>query len=204
MTVLAIAPSDTTPNMYDDSDEFQARAREFVDYHKGKLEIFDSKAQMKARKKEVLEFLENANSKIISLAFFCHGWATSGTGSGIQAGFRSADVPELAEALQRFKNLKTICLYCCSCAAGYRNGEKSIAAKISDTTDLTTWAHSTKGHTTYNPNVIVYEPGSIGGYYPVSRTSDKWQEWIKALKAGQWLRFPGLFPWDPLGYIPDY
>lgn len=193
MSVIAIVPSDTTPAMYDDADEFQNQAALFIKKHGGETFIFDSRASMASRKREVLALLKKADADAICIAFFCHGWATSkkrrGTGVGIQAGFRTGDVADLAKAVKRFRALDAICLYCCSCAAGDRNGEKSIAAKIRDAAGVEVYAHENKGHTTRNPNYIVYDSGYNGGYHMVPRSSKHRAKWVKALKSGLWMRF---------------
>lgn len=200
MTVIAFAPTDTTPQTYDDADEFQNRAREWIDELGGQLHLFPGKAGFNVRRRSVLEFLAAADPKgVEAIGFFCHGWAT-----GIQAGIKNPHIDELAEALKRFPDLHTICLYCCSCAAGTRNGERSFAAKLRDTTGLrdlhlTVWAHATKGHTTRNPDVIVFEESYNGGYYPVPRGSSRWPAWVKALKTGLWMEFPSREPWKVMG-----
>jgi hypothetical protein len=195
MTVIAFAPNDTTPQTYDDADEFQNRAGDWINELGGELFIFPGKAGFNARRTAVLRFLANADPKgVEAIGFFCHGWAT-----GIQAGIKNPQIEWLAAALKRFPDLHTICLYCCSCAAGTRNGERSFAAKLRDATGLRVWAHATKGHTTRNPDVIVYEESYNGGYYPVPRGSSRWTAWVKALRAGLWMEFPNREPWKVMG-----
>lgn len=201
MTVIAFAPSDTTPRTYDDADEFQNRAQEWIDNHGGELFIFPGKAAFTKRRESVLKSLAGANPKgVTAIGWFCHGWST-----GIQAGFKNPQLPELKAALRRFGDLHTICLYCCSCAAGIRNGETSFAAKFRDSTGLRIWAHVDEGHTTRNPDVIVFEESYNGGYYPVPRGSKLWPQWVKALqppkKGGKnlWIEFPDREPWKALG-----
>jgi hypothetical protein len=58
-------------------------------------------------------------------------------------------------------------------------------------------AHRTAGHTTKNPNVIIFDgnfspTGGIGGVMPISPAGDKklWRTWVQMLKTDFRFRFP--------------
>lgn len=135
-----------------------------------------------------------------AVALFMHG-----TSSGIQAGFHKKNVWQFADALLPLcadpKKL-TVTLYCCSVAGermvGSNNMCPSFAGVLRDAlavrgvTDVNVYGHATRGHTTYNPYVKVWQglgvtqPGTDGLWVvrpPNEVASPFWRTWVKALKA---------------------
>ncbi len=197
MTVLCFYPSDTTPNMYDDADEFRNRAQEFAKHNGGRAIEFPSRIPMPQRKAFVLRKLKAAKTTgVTAIGFFCHGWTTSGTGAAMQAGFRLADVQDLANGLSRFTALRKVFLFCCFLAAGKNNGGRSFVTRLRDAAHLEVWGHATKGHCNDNPYLIVAEAGINGPYYTVPPTSPRWKYWKSSLRDNNlWLDFPNTNPW---------
>lgn len=195
MTAIAIAPKHLHPGKKADAPWFQKRAKQFVARWGGSTYIFNNRAKFADRRYEVLRYINARKRKedVESIAFFVHGYK-----NGMQCGFYNMHIPALATALKAFPNLHTVCLYACSCAGTVRNGELSFASRLRDATQVYVWAHADAGMTALNPRVIVYEPGYHGGYYPVPRTSKRYGEWKRRLKAGLWMEFPALSPWDVL------
>jgi hypothetical protein len=182
--MLAFAPKYNSEGKRD-ANEFKREARKWCKEHGGTLFLFDNKLSMKKRREQVLAAIALGESPY-TVAFFCHGWS-----SGIQAGFRKND------DLACLRGATHVLLFACSCATGKNNGENSFAKHLRDATAAEVWAHATRGHTTRNPHVIVFEADSVmGGYYPVPCKSEYWSEWIKQLRKGLWLKFHILPPYS--------
>lgn len=170
---------------------------------------FDASLPLARRRFVVLDAL--GKSAYDSVAFFCHGWS-----SGLQAGFTKQNVHELSRA---FTAKVTFALYACSTgadpkdsskqAAGTANasagnvGEGSFADALRDTVcanEVSCWvfAHTTAGHTTMNPNVVIFsgmagEPLCSGGEMPVTKkNSAAWAAWVKSLKTTYRFEVPHL------------
>ena len=207
---LIITPDRNTKK----SDYVGAFKPESLAYKKrwnGDIVTFDPTLSYLKRKKAVLSAIENAaeDSVVDHLAFFCHGWS-----SGIQAGFMNKkDVGELAHTLLTACGMDgpKIALYCCSTGADPQDdsmeapgtpkvfsgnpGDGSFADLLRDAlceggaTDCSVFAHRTAGHTTSNPNVIMFEGdgspyGGYGGVMPITSKNKKaWAAWVKKLKT---------------------
>jgi hypothetical protein len=164
---------------------------------------------MVGRRKQVLAAIESArvDGGIDSLALFCHGWS-----SGIQAGFAVKDIPELVNALGGIGGVELrVALYCCSTGEDPRDnfcdasgtdtrrdsnpGDGSFADHLRDElcrtghADCSVFAHRTAGHTTRNPNVIIFEGsgssvGGFGGVMPITpKNKAVWKAWVNHLKT---------------------
>lgn len=173
---------------------------------KHKLIRIDVSKGMAARMRQLFAELE-ACSGFSSVAFFCHGWA-----DGIQVGVRRSNIPDLVRLL--CKATKTglvsnevlhVPLYCCSTAAATdapeaaseAGGDGGFADILRDSfcahgrTWVRVYAHTTRGHTTTNPQVRVFEGkgsmvGSIGGDVLVRQPPPKsalWPLWRDALAS---------------------
>lgn len=113
------------------------------------------------------------------VAFFCHGWQT-----GIQLGFKTLHVGELAKAIvygslqpsevighESHERLPRVALYACSTGGGPGGGDGGFADTLRDAmcklgaVNCRVDAHDRKGHSTQNPYVRRYEGGgsSVGG-----------------------------------------
>lgn len=101
------------------------------------------------------------------IIFLCHGWQT-----GLQLGFRNAkqrgkdaeNLEALIEALRTVKDLRTLTLFACSAGdepgsllTSPGTGDNSIGDLIRDRVGCTVIAHWTAGHTTRNPDIILFE-----------------------------------------------
>jgi hypothetical protein len=167
--MLAIAPRYNTHGKKD-AREFQRCARIAAEEMDGEVFLFDNHAPFPQRRKEVLKYIRQGEGQ---LCLFMHGWRT-----GIQAGFRIADIRSLAKAinipLDGYYRYQSVTLFACLCAHGPRNGEKSFASRLS------------LGN---------------GGYYVVPMDSPKWPAWKGRLREGLWSDLPKNFPWEIAGMV---
>jgi hypothetical protein len=173
---------------------------------------FDASASMSKRKNTVLNAIAAVGNEgkdlIDCLAIFSHGWS-----KGIQAGFTNKDVGELAKLLADcgHSNDCKVALYCCSTGADPQDdsmeapgvgssedgnlGDGSFADRLRDALCseghiyCSVYAHRTAGHTTQNPNVIIFEgkglkSGGYGGVMPITKKNKQaWAAWVKKLKT---------------------
>jgi hypothetical protein len=195
--MLAIAPRYNTHGKKD-AREFQRCARIAAEEMDGEVFLFDNHAPFPQRRKEVLKYIRQGEGQ---LCLFMHGWRT-----GIQAGFRIADIRSLAKAinipLDGYYRYQSVTLFACLCAHGPRNGEKSFASRLSQAIPgVIVYAHTTKGHTAWNPHVIGYDGLGNGGYYVVPMDSPKWPAWKGRLREGLWSDLPKNFPWEIAGMV---
>jgi hypothetical protein len=206
---LIITPDRNTKKS-DYTGAFKPEALAYQKKWGGTIVTFDASASMAKRKKAVLRAIEDAakDSVIDHIAFFCHGWS-----SGIQAGFVNKEVTELAKALAEHGGADDgkVALYCCSTGSDPQDdsmaapgtakddsgnpGDGSFADRLRDAlckegyADCSVFAHRTAGHTTQNPNVIIFEGtgslfGGYGGVMPITPKNKKaWAAWVKKLKT---------------------
>jgi hypothetical protein len=201
--------------------------------HLNNVEVvtFDNTLDFDARRRTLLKKIEKLRGADVSgldcLAIFCHGWST-----GIQAGITTKKIPAFLAALScvyKIDDGLRVLLYCCSTGAddddsadeapglgdglsGQNLGDGSFADAFRDelcklgAIDCRVVAHTTAGHTTQNPNVIIFEGnaspiGGVGGYMPVTKGHGKlWKTWVNELKTDY--RFE--YPFDSLGDIHDH
>ena len=105
------------------------------------------------------------------IILLCHGWQT-----GLQLGFRSAkqkghdasNLDALIQVLKSQKKLKTLTLFACSAGdepgsdkTSPGTGDNSIGDLIRDKVGCTVIAHWTAGHTTRNPDLILFEGSDV-------------------------------------------
>jgi len=121
------------------------------------------------------------------IVILCHGWST-----GFQLGFRvkgqkgtdEANLAALVAELrkQRKKGLKTITLFACSAGdepgskkTSPGTGDRSMADYLRDHVGCTVIAHWTTGHSTRNPDLILFEASDVplvgGVAYPKRGTA---------------------------------
>jgi hypothetical protein len=177
-----------------------------------KLIKFDASKPMSTRKKAVFSELAVLPQSFEAVAVFCHGWSI-----GLQAGIRKADVPDFVRLICAAtkngvseKDVLHIMLFCCSTAAGKNTpehdsetgGDGGFADLLRDTLCaqgrpwVRVYAHPTKGHTTQNTQVRIFEGkgspvGAVAGQWLVHPTYIKsgnsaaaralWSSWHKAL-----------------------
>jgi len=205
---LIITPDRNTKKS-DYTGAFKPEALAYKKKWDGTIVTFDASASMANRKKQVLDVITRAGELgvVDHFALFCHGWS-----DGIQAGFTRKNVSELAKALSNYTLYDVkFALYCCSTGADPQDdsmeapgtpkvdngnpGDGSFADMLRDAlcvkgaVDCSVFAHRTAGHTTQNPNVILFNgdgcaAGGYGGVMPITPKNKKaWAAWVKKLKT---------------------
>lgn len=213
MTMLCIHPRFNTEGRRDASGAFSPKAREFLKIHGVEpdlghnLLMFDNTVSLAARVLQLRKVLRVPQPGLKTLAFFCHGWAT-----GIQAGFTTKTVKELAELVKQSSEglCERVILYACDSGRdGDKDreddlvkgpaGEGGFADALRDelsrrAVSATVFAHATEGHCTNNPYVRVFkpdDPDGTGGEWLVAPGSRLWASWRRALRETDlWARFP--------------
>jgi hypothetical protein len=133
------------------------------------LKVLAGQRAFEGAARAVLEALGNGVrwSHVIML---CHGWST-----GLQLGFRSGrqrgrDAEHLRALCDTLKGLapRSITLFACSAGADPHSplsspgsGDGSLADRLRDEVGVPVLAHATVGHATRNPNLILFEAGSV-------------------------------------------
>lgn len=197
--VIAFATRYNEPGKRDATGAFQPRARAFCRMHGGHFVLFDDSKPMRARGREIVDYLEQyAGRPLVSVAFFCHGWSR-----GIEAGFdlregRGLSVDVLAGAIAAKSGAGVIVpLFCCSTADSPHEapgGDGGFADELRDAlcragaTNCRIDAHDRDGHTTRNPFVRRFEGehspvGGAGGRYLVRPRGPLWSAWVAALRG---------------------
>lgn len=128
------------------------------------------------------------------IVLLCHGWAT-----GLQLGFRTGkrrgkDLKhweQLIAALKDLPSLKSVTLFACSAGkeplsktTSPGTGDNSLADLLRDQCGVTVIAHTTAGHATRNPDLIVFERSAVpvlGGIVPCARKSEVYRNAIRLL-----------------------
>jgi hypothetical protein len=219
MKTLIIMGSSNTPGRKDYTGAFLPEATAYQKVHGQADDIihFDNQLPFSKRYADLAKKLHQLPTQFYDrIVVFCHGWA-----DGIQAGVTRKSVSKL---LTEFEDLYTdgalhVVLFCCSTGdddddddeqgAGTQLrddgnlGEGSFADVWRDelckhgSTNCRVVAHRTAGHTTKNPNVIIFDgnfspTGGIGGVMPISPAGDKklWRTWVQMLKTDFRFRFP--------------
>lgn len=133
------------------------------------LKVLAGQRAFESAARSVLEVLGNGVrwSHVIVL---CHGWST-----GMQLGFRSRkqrgrDVEHLRALCDTLKSVapKAVTLFACSAGADPHSatsspgsGDGSLADHLRDQTGVPVLAHTTVGHATRNPNLILFEAAGV-------------------------------------------
>jgi len=176
---LALVPVGNSPGKHDASGAFHPEAKRWVAAG-GIVACFDNRAAYPKRARACLEQVRQYRPE--TLAFFCHGLKSS-----LQAGFRKqANVGELATACVH-AGVERIVLY--ACEAGKPGG---LAQELHRLSGIPVYAHTTSGHTTCNPYVVVYDRDRPLGEYLVKPGSARWRDWVEALRGHGRFAFPFL------------
>lgn len=210
--VLCFVPLHNAPNKHDVTGAFLPEAKKFVSLAAGGSEIvrFDNTLKFASRRNAVgKEIIKRHGKNFTSVAFFCHGWA-----NGVQAGFTRRTAGKLGTLICDLvfagrcvdsRGTVVVPLYCCSTGqdAEDRESEAAGTGATSFAHELATAlseklpasyapsrvvAHTTKGHTTRNPNVAIFDGEGRSGYLLQPDTSGKelkrWQRsWRKSLRG---------------------
>ncbi len=165
----------------------------------------NNRAGFKKRQAEVVKAFRAADQEVTpydGVAFFCHGWKT-----GIQLGFKNADLPLLARWVDQLceHSLPVVPLYCCSTGGDVKTkrsspgtGDNSFADLLRDALCAQiakrgigpyprVFAHETVAHTTKNPRIRVFDgqgssEGGVGGYRPIKIGGKFWKAWKRELR----------------------
>ena len=200
--ILVLAPEHNTGSSHDAIGAFRPEAAAFAKRHgvpKAQVVWIDNHLTKPAMRKTVLAEIEKtkvANGGLEALVLCCHGWK-----DGIQFGFTRANVGDLAKAISAVKDVRVV-LYACSTAQGEggdddaaTGGDGGFADRLRDAlcqegaVNCQVDAHTTKGHTTWNPKVRRFQGmgspyGGAGGFFIVSSTQKAlYAKWKKAMKT---------------------
>lgn len=215
--ILCLVPSSNSPGKQDATGAFLPQARAFAEFHgysgDSVMRYFDPAQSIFARRASCNAALRALRLPIKSLAFFCHGYRR-----GLQAGYQTGHVAELAELLAAHGRMVEggwVLLYACDTGRDADEdtqddrlpgpgGDGGFADALRDALEkrrltISVMAHTTRGHTTENPNVrrFVAGTGGLGGEWYVDPTSPLFQRWARALKDPhstlKW-RFPTMTP----------
>ena len=165
-----------------DGDEFTRCALEYKDYSSRRY-IIPKKSKLKRRQYmlELLGKLKNTNEKFDRFAFFCHGWPKS-----FDAGYSVENIGMLGRRLAAIANHGArVYLFCCKTG----KLEDGLAAKLSLTSGLPVFAHSTSGHTTRNPFKHVFTDGWRTALFPPVKDKELWAHHKKEVAE------------DPFGFL---
>jgi len=129
-----------------------------------------------------------------AIAFFCHGMPRS-----LDNAWNMKNVKRLAAAMApHCSSCVDVVLYACSCGK-YSNGFGVELSERLDCleVDATIWAHTTAGHTSRNPNVVICHPcGELQRVFPAANKAQR-KLWAAALREGDFrFRFPLMFEHD--------
>lgn len=204
--MIVITP-DRNVHSSDFKGAFEPESLTFMKVVPGKHTLikFDASKGMASRKRQVLEALEELEGGGYSgIALLCHGWH-----NGVQAGFRTRDIPELVQRVcaatkngTDARDVLHVPLFCCSTAAKGKTpeaasetgGDGGFADVLRDTfcqqgkSWVRVYGHTTPGHTTKNSQVRMFEGkgspiGGCGGEVMVRQPPPKnplWRVWTAA------------------------
>jgi hypothetical protein len=159
------------------------------------------------RRKETFRCIEDAvtrqDGELELLAVFCHGWV-----NGLQVGWLRQNLREVAAFLSDYVTPDVrIPLYCCLAGGTDTRGvggDGGFADRLRDAlcergiTECQVDAHTTSGHTTWNPYVLRFSgegspTGGQGGHWLVAPKGKLWRPWVQRLKTTDLrLRFPWM------------
>jgi len=186
MNALSFSPEHNSPNKSDATGAFIPEAKAFQKLHGGSLVFIDNTQLHAGRAKQVLTALKaHADHSLDVVAFFGHG-VSSGTpsfGFDLRGGSRGLKAEILADELNRvLKSGGKILMYCCLLAKDPRG----FAWVLSHETELAVYAHSTAGHTTWNPYVVKYDGTTAKPW--IAENAPHWAEWVHKLHNDQTFR----------------
>jgi hypothetical protein len=199
MNVLTIATGYDSPGKKDATGAFLPEAKAFAELYGGAY-LRLAKLSSTARRATV----ENTISEIEQIdviAVFGHGTSTSliATGHTIRhvydlAGVINAAANSAPSPLSKSKRPLSIILYACSTGFGKTGFADLLADQLAmQAPGVNVWAHSTAGHTSWNPYVEL--AGGPNGGDPIARPGDQlWKRWRERLHDNQAFR---LSFWQP-------
>lgn len=184
MRVLAFCPRSNSPGKKDATGAFIPEALAFVRLHGGRVAYFDNLLPPAQRFRSVLQELSQS-APVECVAFFCHGHK-----NGMQIGANLRNIPTLAAAIAGV-DARIVPLYACDAARDLDadrsddslpgpGGVGGYADRLSRALggDISVDAHTTAGHTTWNPHVRRFP----GGKWIVEPGSPLWRKWRAKLR----------------------
>lgn len=179
MRTLSICPLYDTVGKVDASGAFYPEARTFMGLHLGSTVLrFDSNRVITDRRAESDRIISRyVGTDLDAVAFFCHGWST-----GIQAGYAKPNIKYLAHLLSTVLTPGgMVILYCCSTAQDREGGFAAALSKhLGEGHPV--FAHSTAGHTTYNPFAYRFVGGAATPYVSCEDV-DEFHTWRRAMRS---------------------
>lgn len=197
--MLIYAPQSNTPGKSDATGAFIPESQAFAKLHGGVARTFANAKPMGDRRSTWLRSLDGLDRKGNVFSLYAHGWPR-----GIQLGFLVGHVDQLANTLAVMLPGRPLVvnLACCDCA---RDSDDDRQDDMNDgiggvggfadilCTRLAAigvrnrvYAHSTTGHTTWNPWVRVFDSHDEhpqGGSWLVSPKDTRlWNRWRNALR----------------------
>jgi len=121
--------------------------------------------------------------------FLCHGYQW-----GIQLGLNRRNIEEFIDVVHEYlsPDIKFI-FYCCNVAKNRGLCEYLTKVLIKkDFRDFRVVGHNTRGHTTKNPYVKVFDKAHPKGYYIIPPKSVTFKKWRKLLKTDFRFEYPLL------------
>jgi hypothetical protein len=214
MAVYLFAHTRNRPG-FRDGDEFKREMHEMQQqcFHPSKCELVECrKKNYWLRRKTFLSHLHKVEPTTIAL--FCHGSKHWIYGIGYNRDTIQLLAQYIKESVPTYDKVHII-LYACSCGKGKGNSypvggvpkKAGVAMMLADHLAMLDvrfkiMAHTTRGHTTRNPNCVFIE---LGGGHIIKKTVVKrvswwqgrknpkgrkrWLEWVKRLRTDRWWRF---------------
>jgi hypothetical protein len=154
--------------------------------------VVDNQTARAEQRRTIAKAFADAGKPLDGVAFFCHGYPI-----GLQLGFKVPQVEDLADLIATHcRPGAFVALYACSTAFSKEGGAKPFAARLSEAVaqeglqGVVIDAHTTAGHTTFNPYVKRYV-GDTGDWL-VRPHSLVWRRWRQSLPKGLWKTFPTM------------
>jgi hypothetical protein len=166
-----------------DGNEFKAESRRFCQLHDGYALEFRKQWPGK-RRRMTEQFLRSAPGPIDTLAIFGHG----GRHRLHCTGHARRHIPALADALKASLNPAgaTIVLYACLTGRGWGWADELDVALEARGLNVDTIAHTTSGHTTWNPYAEYSGEGPRScGVEMIPRGHPLRLEWVRRLRDDQ-------------------
>ena len=129
---------------------------------------------------KVLGAIDTYPQQIDSVSFFCHGFP-----KGIQFGFKGKKHAQALGQVLKKKGVKIVNLYACSCAKLKKHG--NFAEGLAESSGAIVYAHTTRGHATFNPYVKRHFQGI--NKFIIEPKMYFWPLWRKKLRKDETLRF---------------
>lgn len=198
MNAAVFSPLRNKVGRNDATGAFQPEATKFCQLHNvgTKVHLVDNHGDPLDMREHVYRVLDDAlPGSLAAVVFFCHGWR-----AGIQFGLGIEHLTNFALRIKRaVAPGARVVLYACDAGRDldsddeddkndFVGGDGGFADKLRDALadagcPVTVYAHSTEGHTTWNPNLRVFLPTErFGGRFVVAKNSGLWKKWASQMR----------------------